>query len=1031
MKNRLYILLLMIGCLACVATSQAEPIKMADLPYFCDFEDDTENANWTLNPAINTITTQNRWVIGSALASTGENSLYVTRDGGRSNTYEATNNMLIAYRDITLEQGDYDVAYDWIGSGNSRNGYLKIVYINRPEEDIKCIGNGVMPSWVTSAKVQLTGTMDSLVGSDSWRHVQARVTIPKAQANKSTTRICFVWVNTSAAKKDSITTIAIDNFQLAKASPNDYPSNIHVSTKLGVSTVTWEGSAEEYEVRYRKSVGGEFLTVPAEGNSVKLHNVEYGAYEFWICGKNGEDKTVYTIFPTVFLYETDCFDALNMYNAEFEYGRWGRSGKNIMGTDRVDFGAHDVRSRHTTHFDLTEVDPRTVIKSGRDTVACLKTVPNGEFGSVRLGNWNSGSEYESIIFRYTVDSRSNAVLLIHYAMVLENPDHTAQDQPRFTLDVFDEAGVSIDTKCASVDFHAPSGDEWDDPEVRAIWHVNNWAGESGGSSATSHVVNWQDWKTIGISVEDYVGQTLTIKLTSYDCDQGGHFGYAYFMLNCSRSDVDGLPWGDGSSTRMFTAPAGFDYAWFDRKDTEYKDTLSNERCFYVQEMDTNTYVCHATYPTNPECGFWFDASAKPHNPTAELKLLWTPDSCRNGYTWWNRCHVTLTNQKTLEKEHRYDKQLESCFLLLEDGSEIPIGYTEEGTYMPMPAEGGTIHVGVRTGIFVKDSLYADTAWYELTIPAIGPLETHLYDSICLGQSVLFPENSRYKRSEPGIYYDSLYSLVTGCDSVVMLHLFVHQPIEVTVFDTICPGSTYTFAGKDCTLPGVYKGLFTSEVTHCDSLVTLQLHVAPTPSVKLLSEQLCSDAPLTYILSDGFYVDSMRIRIEDRLDTSAYMRRDDAQMLINLRNKDIGTHTSIVQWTMPWCETVWTDTLSFGVSLSSNVVELHFEDMLVFYSADYNGGLEVVSYQWYRNGELIPGATKSYYQEDGLDVNAEYTIRVTLADGSETWVCPFVPATLDVELLGPPDGQTYKVLRDGQLTIVCHGRGYDLLGRPVK
>ena len=1025
MKNRLYIVILMVTCLVFTAETWADPIKMADLPYFCDFEDEAENAHWTLNPAINTITTKNQWVIGSALASTGENSLYVTQDGGKSNTYEATNNMLIAYRDITLDQGDYDVAYDWMGSGNGRNGYLKIVYINRPESDIKCVGNGVMPTWVTSAKVQLTGSMDSLVGSDAWYHVQARVTIPKAQANKTTTRICFVWVNTSVTKKDSITTIAIDNFQLAKASPNDYPSNIHVSTSLGVSTVTWDGSAEEYEVRYRKKDQKEFSSEPAEGNTVKLQNVQYGAYEFWICGINGEDKTVYTIFPTVFLYETDCFDALNMYNAEFEYGNWGRTGLTIKGTDRVDYGAGDVRSRHTTHFDLTEVDPRTVIKSGKDTVACLKTVPDGEFGSVRLGNWNTGSEYESIIFHYTVDSRANAVLLIHYAMVLENPDHTAQDQPRFTLDVFDEAGVSIDTKCASVDFHAPSGNEWEDPEVSGIWHVNNWV-----DGSNSHVINWQDWKTIGISVADYVGQTLTIKLTSYDCDQGGHFGYAYFMLNCSRSDVDGLPWGESSTTRMFTAPAGFDYAWFDRKDTAYKDTLSRERFFYVQEMDTNTYNCHATYPTNPECGFWFDASAKPHNPTAELRLRWTPDSCRNGYTWWNRCHVSLTNQKTLEIEHRYDKQLESCFLMLDDGSEIPIGYDEEGTYVPMPAEGGTVYVGVRTGIFVKDSLYADTAWYELKIPAIGPLETHLYDSVCKGQSVIFPENSRIKRSETGVYYDSLYSVITGCDSVVMFHLFVHDPIEMLVYDTICPGASYAFAGKNYTLPGVYKGLFTSEVTHCDSVVTLKLHVAPTPAVSLLSDQLCSDAPLTFVVEEGFYVDSMRIMIENRIDTTAYMRKDDAQMLINLRNKDIGNHTAIVRWTMPWCENVWTDTVGFAVSLSNNVVELHFEDMLIFYSSNYNGGLEVTSYQWYKNGELIPGATKSYYQEDGLDVQAEYTVHVTLADGSETWVCPFVPATLDIDPLSLTDGQTYKVLRNGQLVIICRGKEYDLLGRPL-
>ena len=1046
MKNRLYILLLMIGCLACVATSQAEPIKMADLPYLCDFEDKWENRNWVLNPSIETITTTNAWAIGSAAAYTGKQSMYVSQDGGQTQSYASTNNVLLAYRDITLEAGDYDVAYDWMGTGNGAKGYLKVVYANRPDNGLKCLGNSAEPTWVANA-LQLTGSYTRLEGNDSWGHVQARISIPVAQANKTTTRLLFIWVNTDVTVKDSVTSVAIDNFQLAKASPNDYPENIHVTTYLGTTTVTWDGSSERYEVMYRQRGKNEFESVDATGNSVTLHNVEYGAYEFWICGINGEDKTIYTVFPTVYLYETDCFDALNMYNAEFEYGGWKylrTTGleKTIKGTERVDYGPQDVRSRHTTHFDRTEVDPRTVIKQGNDTIACLKTVPNGEFGSVRLGNWATGSEYESMTFHYTVESSSMAVLLIHYAMVLENPDHSAESQPRFTLDVLDEDTVPIDTKCASVDFHAPAPKEWEDPEVKALWHVNNWVGNASGSSSNSHVINWQDWKTIGISVEDYVGKTLTIKLTSYDCDQGGHFGYAYFMLNCVRSDVDGLPWGEFSTTRMFTAPEGFDYAWFDRRDTEFKDTINNTdesyspyireggRYLYVLESDTNTYMCHVTYPTNAECGYWFDASGKPHTPKAELKLQWEPKDCKNGYRYWNRCHVLLTNQLTGEEEHRYDKQLDNCFIILPDGTEEAIGYDEEGVFVPMSQEGGTVRYGIRTVIYVNDELFEDTEWYELTIPAIGPLETHLYDSICLGQSVLFPENSRYKRSEPGIYYDSLYSLVTGCDSVVMLHLFVHQPIEVTVFDTICPGSTYTFAGKDCTLPGVYKGLFTSEVTHCDSLVTLQLHVAPTPSVKLLSEQLCSDAPLTYILSDGFYVDSMRIRIEDRLDTCAYMRRDDAQMLINLRNKDIGTHTSIVQWTMPWCETVWTDTLSFGVSLSSNVVELHFEDMLVFYSADYNGGLEVVSYQWYRNGELIPGATKSYYQEDGLDVNAEYTIRVTLADGSETWVCPFVPATLDVELLGPPDRQTYKVLRNGQLIIICRGREYDLLGRPL-
>ena len=1029
MRKPIYILLFVLGHLAFVNDIYGAAITMADLPYLCDFENDTENANWVLNPAIDQISTTNRWIIGEATAYTGRKSLYVSHDGGLTNTYAATNNVLLAYRDITLEAGDYDIAYDWCGLGNKTKGYLKIVYANRPTSGLKCLGNSVEPDWVSSS-VQLMGNNTSLNDGDAWRHVQARVSIPVAQANKTTTRLLFVWVNTDVTKKDSLTTVAIDNLQLAKASPNDYPTNIHVTTSLGTSVVSWEGQAEEYEVMYRKKTDDEFETLPVTGNTVTLSDVEYGAYEFWICGKNGEDKTVYTVFPTVYLYETDCFDALNMYNAEFEYGKWQhRTGKEIKGTDRVDYGPQDVRSRHTTHFDLTEVDPRTVIKQGNDTVACLKTVPTGEFGSVRLGNWNTGSEYESMTFHYTVESQSMAVLLIHYAMVLENPDHGADEQPRFTLDVLDEEGNPIDTKCASVDFHAPTSQEWQDPEVQAIWHQLTWS-DPKGSNNNSHLINWQEWKTIGVSMENYVGQTLTIKLTSYDCDQGGHFGYAYFMLNCSRSDVDGVPWGEGSTTRMFTAPEGFDYAWFNRTDLQFKDTLSQDRFFYVQEADTNTYLCHVTYPTNAECGYWFDASAKPHNTKAELDWRWEPKNCVNGYRWWNKCHVVLINQQNGEIEHRYDKQLEKCYLITEDGTDMPIGYDEDGVYTTVPDEGGLVRFGVWTGIYVNQKLYADTAWYEFEIPSIGPIETHLYDSVCRGESVVFPEGSHDKYSDTGVYADSLTSAITGCDSVVLFHLQVHEPREVTVYDTICIGSTYTFGGRVISAPGVYTGLFMSRETGCDSVVTLRLFQASTPRVSLREHQLCADQPLLFAVENALFADSMQIRVNGDVVLSEWLHSESEEVALQLSNNDVGVHQAVVQFYMPWCETAWTDTLQYGISLASNLIELHWTDMLSFLSPDYNGGLTFLSYQWYQDGVAIEGATQSYYYDPDMNMDTEYSVRVTMADGSEAWVCPFTPAEVArTQGIENADGErkARKILREGQLRIICNGVEYDARG----
>ena len=274
MKKRIFILTLLIGYCAVVNTVLGAAITMADLPYLCDFENETENANWVLNPSINTISTANQWVIGKAVSYTGQYSMYVSQDGGETQTYASANNVLLAYRDITLEAGDYDIAYDWMGLGNKTKGYLKVIYANRPTSGLKCVGNATEPSYVATS-VQLMGSNASLVDGDAWRHVQARVTIPVAQANKTTTRLLFVWVNTDVTVKDSITSVAVDNFQLAKASSTGYPSNIHVSTVLGTSTVSWEGNAESYEVMYRKKGDSEFQSLPVTGNTVTLTDVTH------------------------------------------------------------------------------------------------------------------------------------------------------------------------------------------------------------------------------------------------------------------------------------------------------------------------------------------------------------------------------------------------------------------------------------------------------------------------------------------------------------------------------------------------------------------------------------------------------------------------------------------------------------------------------------------------------------------------------------------------------------------------------------
>ena len=77
------------------------------LPYFCGFEDATENAQWTLNPtATSAVVLPNKWFIGKAAAQMGLQSLYISGDEGQTNSYVTQKVAAVyAYREFILPAG--------------------------------------------------------------------------------------------------------------------------------------------------------------------------------------------------------------------------------------------------------------------------------------------------------------------------------------------------------------------------------------------------------------------------------------------------------------------------------------------------------------------------------------------------------------------------------------------------------------------------------------------------------------------------------------------------------------------------------------------------------------------------------------------------------------------------------------------------------------------------------------------------------------------------------------------------------------
>ena len=119
MKKRLSILMLLAAMVLPWATSAQT--TNATVPYSTGFEVDDDVA-WTL---INVSTsTHALWYIGTAAHNTGSKGLYVSNDGGSTNTYANNSTVNWAVRRFTLAAGQYAISFDWRCKGESTYDYL-------------------------------------------------------------------------------------------------------------------------------------------------------------------------------------------------------------------------------------------------------------------------------------------------------------------------------------------------------------------------------------------------------------------------------------------------------------------------------------------------------------------------------------------------------------------------------------------------------------------------------------------------------------------------------------------------------------------------------------------------------------------------------------------------------------------------------------------------------------------------------------------------------------------------------------------
>ncbi|MBQ8704053.1 MAG: gliding motility-associated C-terminal domain-containing protein [Bacteroidales bacterium] len=461
---------------------------------------------------------------------------------------------------------------------------------------------------------------------------------------------------------------------------------------------------------------------------------------------------------------------------------------------KVDHGPQSEQSRHTIHTDPTETDPHTG--------GLLHTVCPGTSCSVRLGNWKNGGQAESISYKLHVDTLIYSLLILRYAVVLQNPNHSPSQQPRFRLEILDTDLSVIDSTCGTADFVA---------NASLGWNTNS-----------SNGIIWKDWTTVGFDLSPYHDQTIILRFTTFDCGQLAHYGYAYYNAECIPRSVASESCGPVDSNSV-TAPDGFLYSWYT---TSLDSVISSQQNYTFLSTDAYVY-CRLTSTENHQCYVTMSAYTGNRWPHAVADTISAVNTCQ-GYT------VTFVDRSTVVNSlgHTTGERSESRRWYFDDGDSSTL-ISPQHTFL----DTGLHQVTLVSGL--AHDLCTDTTVFTVYAP-----ERVFYSEkppVTACDSLLFTDGRWYSRDT------TLYNRrhVGTCDSIDIFHLSIHPSfLTEQPADTFCHFDTYTWRGQTVGQIGTESTLVLPladsllSVHNCDSVYTITLVQLGRPSLGITWQSDC-------------------------------------------------------------------------------------------------------------------------------------------------------------------------------------------------
>lgn len=1005
-QHVLLFILLSVSLVVC-----GQPAGYSSLPYFCGFENPEDTMGtygWKFEKRAKVGHT---FAIGNAVHHMGSNAMYVSTDSAKTAGYSftASGSVVIAYKSFYLAAGKYDLMFEYRmqGEDHEESDVMRVAFLkgNKPTTT----SMGTFPQYAIDNKF-VSSKGEEVFKTSLWTQVEGQVEAP----DSGYYYLVFLF------KEDGDKNIyapgpCIDNIQFDRAKSLNAcatkPTNILIDKEPTGIKLSWIGRATEYEIMYnRVSSLKDTAVVTIKGIATTEYSIPYstipeGVYNFRIRALCANDTSMWVEKANYIVYDDakHCLNYMDFTN-DATACYFGTFDSPKEQNRPIDYGYESRHSIHTVHYMQDEYDRLTGYQ--------LKTVPEGEMASVRLGNWTEGPHGDSptsdhgspsgvIEYTYTIP-KDKSVLLLKYAAVLQYASHHApEEQTSIKVEIVNTSiGRERVLACASADFNARDVSEGN---TRG-WKT--YQPKEGEVISAECPIKWLDWTTLGINLADYMGTTVKIRIKLTACVANYHFAYGYFVLDCTEGEIEGMSCTEKADTLF--VPSGFKYLWYEQGDVN-KTPLSTEQYFVVPENSINSYSVDLIYPEDNGCYFTLNANVWPRIPQVGMDYVVKPQNCVNYVELINKSKMidlkmdekgnvidTLDVASSVASVKDYYFEIRSNKnTIFENGMTVS---SDPSMRIIVPNDGDTFTVVVK-GMF---NACEDIKEYELTVPKLQPSFAETMHYVCDGSEVVF-NGKTY--TEPGVYIDTLQSIY-GCDSILQLTLATLVADTIRMDTAICSAElpfvwNVNMESDTFTQSGIYKKAVPSSLG-CDSLYyILNLEVLESLVLNFNMPTICADddiVEIDYTVGSGMltgynvaYSDKAKkagfedIEVLDslgevefiKLDLPEKVRPDSYEVKFTFYNSDCGDVDT---------------TLFFDVLYPDTMIAQRWNDVLAVKNKDYNGGYEFVAYQWFLNGQLLEGFTTSqYYTGENLDFDGEYQVLITRADdGVSAFTCSITP-----------------------------------------